>query len=103
SVRQNQAYVALHQNNAVQATAFLTESLALSRDANDEVLSAFGLAARGGVAARQRRPGRAARLLGAAEALFDTFSFVVDPPQLAEHGRYAAAARALLGEEAIAA
>ncbi|HEY3230139.1 MAG TPA: tetratricopeptide repeat protein, partial [Roseiflexaceae bacterium] len=103
SVRHNQAYLALHQGQHARAEALLVESLVVSRTVEDWNQIAYGLAVMGGVAVAQGQPECAARLLGAAEAWFDTIGHIIGQTERAEHDGYIAAARAQLGEEAFAA
>jgi hypothetical protein len=103
SMRHNQAYLALHQNDSARAKALLTESLVISRDLELKDQLAWAFAGMGGVAAAQSQPKRATRLLGAAEAWFEATSQIIGPIERAEHDGYAASARAQLGEEAFAA
>ncbi len=100
TVRHNQAYIALHQHDTARATTYLLESLAISRAMRSEGQAAWSLATLGGVAAAQCQAGRAARLLGVAEAYFKAINQWVGETERAEHESYIAVARAQLGEDA---
>src|SRR5436853_427788 len=64
---------------------------------------ASGVDAFGQLAAAEHQPARAARLMGAAEALHEALHIPVPYCSRADHDRAVAAARAALGEEAFAA
>ena len=64
---------------------------------------ASGVDAFGQLAAAEHQPARAARLMGAAEALHEALHIPVRYCSRADHDRAVAAARAALGEEAFAA
>jgi predicted ATPase len=64
--------VVLAQGDAARASALFAESLTLCRDSRDKVDIPMALVGLAGVARSQGQPERAARLLGAAEALSDT-------------------------------
>jgi hypothetical protein len=102
-VLHNLGYVALNQGDSVQGAARFVESLTLWR----ELASLGGIAGcclgLGGVAGAQQQSEWAARLFGAAEALFHAGEFVVDPADRNDYDRYVAAARAQLDEPTFAA
>jgi tetratricopeptide (TPR) repeat protein len=101
--------VALHQQEYARAATLLKESLALFRELGDKP----GIGTRGGladclerlarVAVAEGQPERAARLLGAAEALRDALGAPLPPADGAEYQRDVTVIRAGLGEEAFAA
>ena len=99
--------VALHRNTYSIARQRFTDNFNLARKIYDEKLSACdlltGLAA---VAAGTNQPKRAARLYGAAQALFETTDYQIPPFDLAEFDRHIQFAREQLGDanfEALAA
>ncbi len=115
---QNLGYLAQHQGEYRQAAALFEESLTLFLELGNKVGVAEcleGLASvaaaewqpEGGTSARHAakdgRAERAARLLGAAEALREVASTPLPPYRRADYGRDIAAARAQLDEAAFAA
>jgi len=83
-----------------RAAALLKESLSLSRDIGYQRGMAEALQALAGVAAAQRQPQRAARLFGAAEAIFDAIRIPLVPYQRAQRDRDVATTRTQLDEAA---
>jgi predicted ATPase/class 3 adenylate cyclase/DNA-binding XRE family transcriptional regulator len=96
-------YVAEHQGDLPAMAAHFSESLALGNELGDQwtiAKSLIGLA----VALRaQGQPQRAARLFGAAEALYDIIGQIMNPLDRTEYDRNVTVARAQLGEAAWAA
>jgi predicted ATPase/transcriptional regulator with XRE-family HTH domain len=95
--------VALKQDNIAQAVALQTESLEIFRDIVWQQGIGWTLQSFSAIACALRRPGQAARLLGAEEALREALGYQVWPTMRADHERTSAAAHAALGEEAFAA
>ena len=79
------------------------ESLALFRDAGHRAGFPVPFAGLASIARTRNRPEKAARLLGAAEALRESVGIPLEPFRRADHEREVAALRADLGEEAFAA
>jgi hypothetical protein len=84
------------------ATSF-EDSLALYREVGNEDGIAYCLAGLAGVAGAEGQPERAARLLGAAEALLEATGVRLIAADRAEYDRNVAAVRAQLDEAAFAA
>jgi predicted ATPase/DNA-binding SARP family transcriptional activator len=95
--------VFLGQGDPGAAGKVFAESLALRREVDDQRGIAHGLAGLAGVAWLQRQPERAARLLGASEAMLEAFGSGLDVPDQALYDRTVAALRAQLSEEHFAA
>jgi tetratricopeptide (TPR) repeat protein len=98
----NLGYVALYQEEYQQAAVFLEESLSYFQKHDGKRGIVDCLAALAGVAGGTRQPERAARLLGAAEALHETFGTHTDNVDLMEYERYLTNVRSQLDEEALA-
>lgn len=79
--------VALTQDDLAAARAFLVESLTISRELNDRTGQAFLLEYFGVLAAKQRQPGRAFRVVGAAAALRETIGAPLSPSEQARLDR----------------
>jgi non-specific serine/threonine protein kinase len=95
--------LALARSDLPAAGAFYAESIALARALGDTTFLGAGLAAIGTIAADVGEAARAARLLGAAEAMYQVagaWSFIA---ARGEHRQAVEATRAALGEEAFAA
>jgi predicted ATPase/class 3 adenylate cyclase len=99
----NMGYVEKHQGEYGRATDLFKEYLILYRELGGRDSTATSLAGLGGVAGLQRQPVRAARLLGAAEALLEAANDYLAPADRAEYERDVAAARAQLDEATFAA
>ncbi len=97
----NLGTIAKEQGDYRRAAALFEESLPLYREANNTPGVASCLVGLAGVAA-EGQPERAARLLGAAQALLDRTSSVVEPADRIEIEREIAAVRTQLGEETFA-
>jgi predicted ATPase/DNA-binding CsgD family transcriptional regulator len=93
----------LLRGDAARAGTLQRESLALRHAIEDAVGIGRCLDGLGWVAGALRRPARAVRLFGAAEALRERVGAAPHPPWRAEHERWTAAAWVELGEEAFAA
>jgi len=91
------------EGDYARAVALYKESLARHRDLTSKGSISQVLYLLGYVAQDQGKVERAARLLGAAEGLFDALGCTWDPDERAELERHMAAVRTTLGEEAFAA
>jgi non-specific serine/threonine protein kinase len=94
------AFVAQHQGDYDRAEAIFLEGLALAQELGSKHQSAYSLALLAGPVGAKGQPKRAARLLGASEAIFEAWGVgpvAADKPEL---DRYLAAARAQLDEAA---
>jgi non-specific serine/threonine protein kinase len=96
----NLGYVHQHQGGFGQAEACSLQGLALLRDLKLEYHSAIALSMLAGPVAAQGRASRAARLLGASDAIFERMSISLQPADQVEIDEYAALAREALGDEA---
>jgi len=99
----NLGHVALHRGDGRQAATFFEEGLALYRELKGKEGIAECLAGLAGVAGAEAQPERAARLLGAAEALLEATGSQMVGVDRAEWDHNVAAARAQLDEAAFAA
>jgi predicted ATPase/class 3 adenylate cyclase/sugar phosphate isomerase/epimerase len=95
-------HVALAQGDTGQAGLQLAESLRIAREIDQRQRIAATLAGIAGVMAAQGQPARAARLFGAAAALFDGLGVTMERADRMADERDEAAARAALGDEAFA-
>jgi tetratricopeptide (TPR) repeat protein len=96
--------VASAQGDDVRATAVLREALVLQQQSGVmKGVIVRSLERLAGLAARQQRPARAARLFGAAETLREAIGAPLPPSERVDYDRDVAGARAQLGEEAFAA
>jgi tetratricopeptide (TPR) repeat protein len=98
----NLGQVAQHHGDYEQAQQLYQESLVLQWQRGEQRLIAFALVALASLAVAQRQPGRAARLFGAAEALFQILSARMDPIDRADYDRDVATLRAQLDEATFA-
>ncbi|MGH2368930.1 MAG: tetratricopeptide repeat protein, partial [Chloroflexota bacterium] len=89
--------------NYVAAGTWHVESLTHSEKVGDRLFTAFCLVGLAGVAVAQGQPERAARLLGAEEALREAIGAPRAPTHAPDHRRFLAAAHAALGDSAFAA
>src|SRR5262249_2363950 len=87
-IRHNQAYIALHQDDVVGATANLLESLTISCELNSAAQMAWGIAALGCTAVTAGYPEQAAWLFGAAEAHFSAINQCIGRTEQDEHVRH---------------
>jgi predicted ATPase len=99
----NLGYVALRQGDGRQAATFFEESLIRYRELKDKNGIAFCLAGLAGLAGAEGQPERAARLLGAAEALLEATGARLIAADRAEYDHNVAVVRAQLDEAAFAA
>jgi tetratricopeptide (TPR) repeat protein len=86
----NLGYIAQHRGDHGQAEALCREALALFWKLQSTYLIAFGLAWLAGPVGARGDPERAARLLGASEALFETVGAGLQPMDQPEVDRYVA-------------
>jgi hypothetical protein len=91
------------EGNYARAGELYRESLLLRRELGDLIALAQSLEDLAGLASRQQRPGRAIRLLGAAEAFCGTLGARPPVAVREEYERAVAEGRAALGEAAFAA
>jgi predicted ATPase/DNA-binding SARP family transcriptional activator len=96
----NIAYAALYESRYRAALEPLQESLQLAFDLGDREGIAYRLEGAAVVAAAENEMGRAAKLLGGADALFEVIGADLEPAERRMHERTISAARACLGEEA---
>jgi predicted ATPase len=102
----NSAYVVLRRGDRRQAAAFFEESLVLYQELKRKHSIIECMAGLAAVDAAERQPsaaGRAARLFGATEALFEAAGSSLAPADQAEVDRYVALAREQLDEADFAA
>ncbi len=90
--------VARDQGDLAQARALYEEGLRLERDAGDRKGIARSLGAFASVAAANQDPNRAARLLGAANALVEAIGGTLSPAERGDIDRTVAAVHTALGE-----
>jgi predicted ATPase/DNA-binding CsgD family transcriptional regulator len=95
--------LALRRGDAARAEALLRESLAQARAIGSDRDAVQQLEAAGWLSSEERRPERAARLLGAGDALRRTIRLAVPPVERPERERVLAAVRANLAPAAFAA
>jgi DNA-binding CsgD family transcriptional regulator len=103
SLLHNLGYLALRRADTRRALRLFRESLALFRDQGDQRGIADCLDGLAGVLGAMKQSERAARLLGAAEALREVTSAIVWPANAADYERSLAVARGRLDEAAFAA
>jgi hypothetical protein len=94
--------LALDQGDTARASALFGESLKLSWEPENEIGIALSLAGLAGVAGSAGQPARAAKLLGAAEAIRESIGRPLTPVERSVFERYAATIRAQLGQAAVA-
>ena len=97
----NLAYAALHEGRHRDAVAPLQQSLQLAQELGDRDGIAYRLEGLAVVAAAEDDAQRAARLLGAAERLFELIRADLEQAERELHERTLVAVRARLGEEAL--
>ncbi len=96
----NMGYVALHHGDYAQAAALFKESMQLHQEQGSKTGIAECLAGLGSVAAARQQSTRAARLLGASDAIFAAVQTMMYPSDKNEYERSAQAARVHIGEAA---
>jgi len=89
----NLGFIALHEGDAKGAQVMLKESLTLALEIGHTAYTADKLSALAGAAVALGQPERAARLSGAAEALYETQGYEPQSGDIHEFERYQAAAR----------
>jgi tetratricopeptide (TPR) repeat protein len=94
----NLGFIALHEDDAEGAQAMLRESLILALEIEHTAYTADKLSALAGSAVALGQPERAARLVGAAEAQYETQGYVPQGYDIPEFERYRAAAHEQLDE-----
>jgi non-specific serine/threonine protein kinase len=94
--------VSLHLGDIASAGACFRESLPICRELGTRLEIVVGLEGLAAVAVAQGQPQRAARLIGAAEALRASSSAPLPPEDRTKYDRSVAAVRTTLGEEAFA-
>jgi tetratricopeptide (TPR) repeat protein len=95
-------HFALDERDAQRATGFFVEAMALNRELEDLVGIRRCLVGLAEVAVAQRRPERAARLLGATEVLSEARQLRMDRHDRAAYDRAVTAARSQLDEATFA-
>lgn len=95
--------IALRQGDYVVSRAAYEEGAALFRELGDAWFLAVSLDGLAGAISAQGRPAAAARLLGTAEALFESIGAPLPPHCVPDHERTLSAIRARLGKEDLAA
>jgi predicted ATPase/DNA-binding CsgD family transcriptional regulator/Tfp pilus assembly protein PilF len=90
------------QGDFARSAGLHTESLALSRELGEKLCIAQGLEGLAGVYGMQKYPERAARLLGAAEAMRESINAPLPPSDRADYDRTVDTTRAQLDEAAFA-
>jgi DNA-binding CsgD family transcriptional regulator len=103
SLLHNLGYLALRRGDTRRALRLFRESLTLSRDQGDQRGIADCLDGLAGVLGALKQPKRAARLLGAAEALREAIGATVWPANAADYARIVSLVRSQLDEPAFAA
>jgi tetratricopeptide (TPR) repeat protein len=96
----NLGFIAQHGGDYERAQAFFREGLALARDLEFDFMIPCCLAGLAGPVGARGQPERGARLIGAAEALFEAMGAGPQPGDRPEYERNVAAVRAQLGEAA---
>jgi non-specific serine/threonine protein kinase len=96
-------HIARAEGNYSQARRFYEEELVVARELGHKIAIQATVDAIGQLAAAERQPARAARLMGAAEAMRDALHVPVPYSWRADHDRAVNTARVALGEDAFAA
>jgi predicted ATPase/DNA-binding CsgD family transcriptional regulator len=94
----NLGFIALHEDDAEGAQAMLRESLILALEIGHTAYTADKLSALAGSAVALGQPERSARLVGAAEAQYETQGYLPQGYDIPEFERYRAAAHEQLDE-----
>lgn len=103
SLLHNLGYLALRWGDARRALRLFRESLTLFREQGDQRGIADGLTGLAGVLGALKQPVRAARLLGAVEALRETTGATVWPANAPDYARSVSAVRGQMDEPAFVA
>ncbi len=98
----NLGHVMQHQGNSRQATVLFRESLNLTRELGFKMVTIMSLAGLAGATASDVQPERAAKLLGAADALITAIGVRLEPADRPDFDRNVAEVRARLSQEAFA-
>jgi non-specific serine/threonine protein kinase len=96
----NLGLVAQHLGNYEQAESMIKQGLVLCKELNAKYPFPVFIAILSGPVATRGDPERAARMLGASDALFKTMGLGLQPPDQPEIDRYKTSMREQLGEEA---
>jgi hypothetical protein len=102
-VTTNLAYHHLRDGDWRTATELLGKTLELGQEFNYPMVVSMSLAAMGGVAVMRGRAVEGVRLLAAVERMLASIGLAPEPTDRAEWDRHLAAARAAVGEAAVAA
>jgi predicted ATPase len=97
---QNLAMIACFQRDYKTALSFALESLKIFKELGDEIFIGIGLGIFAALAVAAGETEKAARLFGAAQAIFDATGFKLDKVDQMFFDRYIGEARAGIGEEA---
>ncbi len=97
----NLGFMSFHRGDIEAAGGLFAESLRSSYERKDRYVMPPCLVGLAGVAVKSQDPGRAARMLGAADALLRDAGLVLDPDDRVEYDGIASAVRAVLGSEAM--
>ena len=95
--------VAQSQRDYTAARSFYSEAIDVGQEIRNGFIKTVYLSACATLAAAQRQPDKAARLVGAAEKQIPSIRFELSPAERAEYDEATATARAALGEEAFTA
>ncbi len=95
----NLIYTAEHQGDFQQAESYALEGLQILRDLKLKYHCAIALAMLAGPLAAQGKAAKAAKVLGASEALFESLAVSLQPADQVEINRYIYMIREQLGEE----
>jgi tetratricopeptide (TPR) repeat protein len=95
----NLGQVALHQDDCLRAVMLFQESIRTGQKIANRLMVAHGLAALAGAACVSEQPERAARLSGAAEALFNSIDAKMDLADRIEYEHSLESVRAKLDEK----
>jgi non-specific serine/threonine protein kinase len=99
----NLGAVAYYQGDYEAARSYYQESLVIAQELGEDRGIAFAVDGFAALDVKHGEPERAARLAGAAEALYKALGFELEPADREFHDRYLAEARAALGEPAFTA
>jgi predicted ATPase len=99
----NLAEVAFHQGEHVWAGTLFRQSIAMKQELGDRYGIAYTLERMAALSNREKRPERAAKLLGAAQGLRESIGALIPPALREEYEREVATVHEALGEHAKAA